>query len=98
MDKRAEPEESEDCDINDSSHESCKPSFKKARGTPCVPYVEGSQITAGCRGNDVPLIGSGRIWERGAALISRRQSLKIDLRTPEENLAGLQSGGVTGGS
>ena len=35
------------------------------------------------------LIGSEKIWERGAALTSRLQSFEADLLTQEENLAGL---------
>ena len=35
------------------------------------------------------LIGSGRIWERGAALTSRLQSFETELLTQPENLAGL---------
>src|ERR1022692_4548585 len=35
------------------------------------------------------LIGSSKIWERGAALTSRLQSLETELLTQEENLAGL---------
>jgi hypothetical protein len=35
------------------------------------------------------LIGSQRIWERGAALTSRLQSFETELLTQEENLAGL---------
>ena len=35
------------------------------------------------------LIGSEKIWERGAALTSRLQSFETDLLTQEENLAGL---------
>jgi DDE family transposase len=35
------------------------------------------------------LIGSEKIWERGAALTSRLQSFKTELLTQEENLAGL---------
>ena len=36
-----------------------------------------------------PLIGSRKIWERGAALISRLQSFETEVLTQEENLAGL---------
>ncbi len=35
------------------------------------------------------LMGSERIWERGAALTSRLQSFETELLTQEENLAGL---------
>src|SRR6266849_5896672 len=35
------------------------------------------------------LIGSEKIWERGAALTSRLQSFETDLLTQKENLAGL---------
>src|ERR1035437_1163956 len=35
------------------------------------------------------LIGSEKIWERGAALTSRLQSFEIELLTQDENLAGL---------
>jgi len=35
------------------------------------------------------LMGSERIWERGAALTSRLQSLETELLTQEENLSGL---------
>jgi Transposase DDE domain group 1 len=35
------------------------------------------------------LIGSEKIWERGAALTSRLQSFETDLLTQEKNLAGL---------
>src|ERR1035437_10361336 len=35
------------------------------------------------------LIGSEKIWERGAALTSRLQSSETELLTQEENLAGL---------
>ena len=35
------------------------------------------------------LIGSGRIWERGAALTSRLQSFETELLTQPENLAAL---------
>src|SRR5712691_3061615 len=35
------------------------------------------------------LIGSRKIWERGAALTSRLQSFETELLTQEENLAGL---------
>ncbi len=35
------------------------------------------------------LIGSSRIWERGAALTSRLQSFETEVLTQEENLAGL---------
>jgi Transposase DDE domain group 1 len=35
------------------------------------------------------LIGSSKIWERGAALTSRLQSFETELLTQEENLAGL---------
>ena len=35
------------------------------------------------------LIGSEKIWERGAALTSRLQSFETDLLTHEENLTGL---------
>ena len=35
------------------------------------------------------LIGSEKIWERGAALTSRLQSFETELLTKEENLAGL---------
>ena len=35
------------------------------------------------------LMGSEKIWERGAALTSRLQSFETDLLTQEENLAGL---------
>jgi hypothetical protein len=35
------------------------------------------------------LIGSKKIWERGAALTSRLQSFETALLTEEENLAGL---------
>ena len=35
------------------------------------------------------LIGSAKIWERGAALTSRLQSFETELLTQEENLAGL---------
>ena len=35
------------------------------------------------------LIGSDKIWERGAALTSRLQSFETELLTQEENLAGL---------
>ena len=35
------------------------------------------------------LIGSERIWERGAALTSRLQSFETELLTQEDNLAGL---------
>jgi hypothetical protein len=35
------------------------------------------------------LIGSAKIWERGAALTSRLQSFETELLTREENLAGL---------
>src|SRR5713101_1532059 len=35
------------------------------------------------------LIGSEKIWERGAALTSRLQSFETDLLTQEQNLAGL---------
>ena len=35
------------------------------------------------------LIGSEKIWERGAALTSRLQSFETNLLTQEENLAGL---------
>src|ERR1700694_475844 len=35
------------------------------------------------------LIGSRKIWERGAALTSRLQSFETEVLTPEENLAGL---------
>jgi hypothetical protein len=35
------------------------------------------------------LIGSEKIWERGAALTSRVQSFETELLTQEENLAGL---------
>ena len=35
------------------------------------------------------LIGSEKIWERGAALTSRLQSFETDLLTQEANLAGL---------
>src|ERR1700693_2014229 len=35
------------------------------------------------------MIGSEKIWERGAALTSRLQSFETDLLTQEENLAGL---------
>ena len=35
------------------------------------------------------LIGSEKIWERGAALTSRLQSFETDLLTQEENLTGL---------
>jgi Transposase DDE domain group 1 len=37
------------------------------------------------------LIGSEKIWERGAALTSRLQSFETDLLTQEKNLAGLAS-------
>jgi hypothetical protein len=36
------------------------------------------------------LIGSEKIWERGAALTSRLQSFETELLTQEENLAGLE--------
>ena len=35
------------------------------------------------------LMGSERIWERGAALTSRLQSFETELLTQEENLSGL---------
>ena len=35
------------------------------------------------------LIGSEKIWERGAALISRLQSFETELLTREKNLLGL---------
>jgi hypothetical protein len=35
------------------------------------------------------LIGSEKIWERGAALTSRLQSFETEMLTPEENFAGL---------
>src|SRR5450830_1979097 len=35
------------------------------------------------------LIGSEKIWERGAALTSRLQSFETEVLTQEENLAGL---------
>jgi len=35
------------------------------------------------------LIGSSKIWDRGAALTSRLQSFETELLTQEENLAGL---------
>ena len=35
------------------------------------------------------LIGSERIWDRGAALTSRLQSFETELLTQEENLTGL---------
>jgi hypothetical protein len=35
------------------------------------------------------LMGSERIWERGAALTSRVQSFEAELLTQEENLSGL---------
>ena len=35
------------------------------------------------------LMGSDRIWERGAALTSRVQSFETELLTQEENLSGL---------
>jgi hypothetical protein len=35
------------------------------------------------------LMGSDRIWERGAALTSRLQSFETELLTQEENLSGL---------
>ena len=35
------------------------------------------------------LIGSEKIWERGAALTSRLQSFETELLTQEKNLAGL---------
>lgn len=35
------------------------------------------------------LIGSSKIWERGAALTSRAQSFETDLLTEAGNLAGL---------
>jgi hypothetical protein len=35
------------------------------------------------------LIGSEKIWERGAALTSRLPSFNTELLTREENLAGL---------
>src|SRR5712691_11535813 len=35
------------------------------------------------------LIGSRKIWERGAALTSRLQSFETEVLTEEENLAGL---------
>jgi hypothetical protein len=35
------------------------------------------------------LIGSKKVWERGAALTSRLQSFETELLTQEENLAGL---------
>ncbi len=35
------------------------------------------------------LIGSEKIWERGAALTSRLQSFETELLTQDENLAGL---------
>ena len=35
------------------------------------------------------LIGSRKIWERGAALTSRLQSFETEVLTQEENLAGL---------
>ena len=35
------------------------------------------------------LIGSSKVWERGAALTSRLQSFETELLTREENLAGL---------
>ena len=35
------------------------------------------------------LMGSERIWERGAALTSRLQSFETELLTQEENLTGL---------
>ncbi|HEX2710829.1 MAG TPA: IS1380 family transposase [Candidatus Acidoferrales bacterium] len=37
----------------------------------------------------IRLIGSERIWERGAALTSRLQSFETELLTQEDNLAGL---------
>ncbi len=37
------------------------------------------------------LIGSEKIWERGAALTSRLQSFETELLTQEENLAGLEA-------
>jgi hypothetical protein len=37
------------------------------------------------------LIGSEKIWERGAALTSRLQSFETELLTQEGNLAGLAS-------
>ncbi len=35
------------------------------------------------------LIGSEKIWERGAALTSRLQSFETEMLTEEENFAGL---------
>src|SRR6266850_2332028 len=35
-----------------------------------------------------PLIGSRKIWERGAVLTSRSQSFETEVLTQEENLAG----------
>src|ERR1039457_1724597 len=37
------------------------------------------------------LIGSEKIWERGAALTSRLQSFETEVLTQEENLAGLEA-------
>ena len=37
------------------------------------------------------LIGSERIWERGAALASRLQSFETELLTQEKNLTGLSA-------
>ena len=35
------------------------------------------------------MIGSRKVWERGAALTSRLQSFETELLTQEENLAGM---------
>jgi hypothetical protein len=35
------------------------------------------------------VIGSRKVWERGAALTSRLQSFETELLTQEENLAGM---------
>jgi hypothetical protein len=44
-----------------------------------------------CQDPTLRLIGSEKVWGRGAALTSRLQSFEIELLAPDENLAGLEA-------
>ena len=54
-----------------------------------VGLVFGGQVKRVSQDPTFRLIGSEKIWERGAALTSRLQSFETELLTQDENLAGL---------
>jgi hypothetical protein len=58
------------------------PNIRPNLDGPCGSWI----LTIALHGSPA---GSGRIWERGAALTSRVQSFETELLTQEENLSGL---------